>query len=223
MPKRALVEKRPWLLTSLAAATAFYLLRDSQLPGVYQILLKGAGVALLAVYALARHRGRDSHWIAAVMALGALGDMVLEIDFQVGAALFLAGHAVAISLYLRHPRKRTTMSQKGAALALLIGTPLISWLLPADRGTAPLVALYALGLGGMAASAWMSSFPRYRLGLGAVLFVISDLLIFARMGPLAESPVPDLLVWPTYYIGQLLICIGVVGELYRRHGAPRPA
>jgi uncharacterized membrane protein YhhN len=68
----------------------------------------------------------------------------------------------------------------------------------------------------MAAAAWTSSFPRYRVGLGAVLFVASDLLIFARMGPLAASALPGLLVWPLYYFGQVLIATGVVGELRAR-------
>ena len=69
------------------------------------------------------------------------------------------------------------------------------------------------GWGGMAASTWLSSFPRYRVGLGAVLFVASDLLILARLGVLADSAVPGLLIWPLYYFGQFLICIGVVGAL----------
>ena len=71
----------------------------------------------------------------------------------------------------------------------------------------------------MAASAWLSSFPRYRVGLGAVLFVASDLLIFARLGVQAESAVPDLLIWPLYYFGQFLICLGVVGALRERERA----
>jgi uncharacterized membrane protein YhhN len=78
------------------------------------------------------------------------------------------------------------------------------------------VAGYALGLGAMAAAAWTSSFPRYRVGIGAVLFVASDLLIFARLGPMADSPIPDLLIWPLYYFGQFLICTGVIGELRKR-------
>ena len=65
----------------------------------------------------------------------------------------------------------------------------------------------------MAAAAWSSAFPRYRVGLGAVLFVVSDLLIFARMGPLSASPLPDMLIWPLYYLGQFLICTGAVGYL----------
>jgi len=82
------------------------------------------------------------------------------------------------------------------------------------------VAVYALGLAVMAACAWISRFPRRMTGIGAVMFVVSDLLIFARMGVLAQSPLPDLLIWPLYYFGQFLICTGVVGELRRRADLP---
>ena len=75
MLHRALIEKRPWLVASLAAGVGFWLLKDSGLAGLYQIALKGAGVALLAVYAFNRHKGHDANTIAAVMGFGALGDV----------------------------------------------------------------------------------------------------------------------------------------------------
>jgi uncharacterized membrane protein YhhN len=212
MPKRALIDKRPWLVASLIAAIGYYFLRGDTLPDLFEWALKGTGVALLAGYALSRHKGADSAQIAAVMAFGALGDMLIELQLEWGAAAFLAGHLVAIQLYLRHRRPSLAGSQKALALALLVLTPLISWRL---TGSA-MVALYATGLGAMAAAAWTSNFSRYRVGIGAVLFVLSDLLIFARMGVLARSPLPDLLIWPLYYFGQFLIATGVVGELQRR-------
>lgn len=215
MPHRALIEKRPWLLASLAAGIGFWLLKDTGLPGVYQIALKGAGVALLAAYAFARHKGHDANTIAAVMAFGALGDVLIEFRLEAGAVAFLIGHLIAIRLYQQHRRPGPSGSQKAAALALLVLTPLVSFQL----GGA-MVAVYALGLGGMAATAWLSTFSRYRVGLGAVMFVASDLLIFAKMSALADSALPGLLIWPLYYFGQFLICTGVVGELRRRQGLP---
>lgn len=212
MVKRALVEKRPLLLASLVAALAFYGLRNGALPGVYLMLLKGAPMALLAAYALLRHRGADSRMIAGVMAVSALADMALEVVLEAGAAVFLLAHVIAIVLYLRHRRPRLTGSQRITALALLLLTPLIGWTMTRD----PLVVVYALGLGAMAAAAWTSSFSRYQVGIGAVLYVLSDLLIFAQLGPLAASPLPNALIWPLYYCGQLLVCTGVVGELRRR-------
>jgi len=210
MPRRALIDKRPWLLASLAAGVSYYFVQGSvTVPGLWLMAWKGAGVALLGVYALLRHKGADSRLIAAVMTLGALGDVAIEILLEAGAGFFLIGHLVAIALYLRHRRAVLVPTQKAAGLALLVLTPVAAWGLTRDLAAAG----YALGLGAMAAAAWTSSFPRYRVGLGAVLFVASDLLIFARMGPLAASALPGLLVWPLYYFGQVLIATGVVGEL----------
>lgn len=216
MPHRALIEKRPWLLASLAAGISFWFVKDTGLPGLYQMAWKGAGVALLAVYALARHKGADSRMIAAVMAFGALGDVLIELMLEAGAVAFLIGHLMAIRLYWQHRRVSTSVSQKAAALAMLILIPVISFLLPTDRTAAPGIALYASGLGAMTAAAWTSSFPRYRVGIGAVMFAVSDLLIFADLGPLANSALPGLLIWPLYYFGQFLICTGVIGELRSR-------
>lgn len=215
MPHRALIEKRPWLLASLAAGIGFWLLKDIGLPGLYQIALKGAGVALLAAYALARHKGHDANTIAAVMAFGALGDVLIEFKLEAGAVAFLIGHLIAIRLYWQHRRTRPSGTQQAAALALLVLTPLISFQLGGV-----MVALYGVGLGAMAASAWLSSFSRYRVGVGALMFVASDLLIFARLCVMADSPLPGLLIWPLYYFGQFLICTGVVGELRRRQDLP---
>ena len=215
MARAALIEHRPWLLASIAAAVAFYFLRDAPIGGVQLMLLKGAGVALLAIYALRRSSGIDGMLIAAVMALGAIGDMAIEISFIAGGSAFFLGHLVAIALYLRNRRPVTTPSQKLAATALLAATPVVSWLLSKDAG----VTLYATGLGGMAATAWLSRFGRYRVGTGAVLFVVSDWLIFSRMGSFDLAPLPDLLIWPLYYFGQFLIATGVVQALSRH--APR--
>jgi uncharacterized membrane protein YhhN len=212
MPKRALIEQRPWLLASLIAGISFYFVKDSSLPGIQMMAWKGAGVALLAVYALVRHSGTDSRQIAAVMGLGALGDVLIELWLEAGAASFLVGHLIAIHLYWRHRRDVLAASQKLAAVALLVLTPVLGWQLTGNIG----VAGYALGLGAMAAAAWSSSFPRYRVGIGAVLFVASDLLIFAELGPMADSAIPGLLIWPLYYVGQFLICTGVIGELRKR-------
>ena len=219
MPRRALAEKRPLLLASMAAALAYFVLRQSPLvPEMWLIPLKGAGVALLALYVFMRHAGADARLLGAVFVLAALGDMAIEFDQMAGAILFFAYHMLAIALYLRHPRENPRTSQKAAAVAMLLLTPAIFWLLPAERADAWPIALYGLALGGMAACAWLSAFSRYRVGVGAVLFLVSDLLIVAGMGPLMGERLHQWLIWPLYYLGQLLICLGVIDRL-RRAGA----
>ncbi len=214
MPRRALIEKRPWLVASIVAAVAYYALRVSTLPELWLIPLKGAACALLALYAWLHVTGRDGRALAAMMAVAALGDMAIEIDFGVGALLFFAYHLIAISLYLRHPREQATPTQKAAAVAMLLLTPLLAWLLPSERAMAWSTALYGLALGAMAACAWMSAFPRYRVGVGAALFLASDLLLIAGRGPLMGQALPDALVWPLYYVGQFLIAVGVMRTLH---------
>lgn len=173
---------------------------------------KGAGVALLVLYAAQRARGLDGWLLVAVMAFGALGDMLIEVAGLVaGAMAFLAGHLVAIVLYLRNRRPHPSLSQRLLALVLVPTTVATAWLLPADRAMAPGIALYALGLSLMAATAWLSRFHRFRVGLGAVMFVASDLLIFARAGPLAHAAWIGLAIWGLYFAGQVLICVGVSG------------
>jgi uncharacterized membrane protein YhhN len=177
---------------------------------------KGSGVALLAVYAALKARSRDGWLICAVMAFGAAGDVLLgAAGMEVGAAAFLIGHLIAIWLYARNPRPATTASQRIAAILLVPGTVAIAWLLPADRAGAAPVALYALGLAAMAAFAWLSRFPRYRVGLGALAFLVSDLLIFARSGPLEGQAWVGYAIWTLYFGGQLLIVLGVTRTLER--------
>ena len=194
---------------SLAAGVSFYFVRDADLPAMAFAAWKGAGVALLAVWALLRPHNPNVLRVALIMALGAAGDVLLEWNQAAGGAAFLLGHLEAISLYLRNRRSQPALSQQMAAGALLLIAPLLAWQLTASVP----ILLYAVALGAMAASAWLSSFSRYRVGLGAVMFVASDALIFAHIGPLANSPLPELLIWPLYYFGQVLICIGVIGHM----------
>lgn len=217
MPRRpALIDHRPWLLASLAASISYFFARDNDLPGDVLILWKGAAVACLAIYAARRAKSADGWLLALVLAFGALGDMALELDMIAGGALFALGHLLAIALFLRNPRERRTGSQWLAAAALLLGTPVIAALLALPDPRWPLAAAYAALVGAMAASAWVSRFPRYRVGVGAVLFVISDLLIFAREGQHVPDAVAWWTIWPLYYAGQFLIATGVIRTL--RHG-----
>jgi len=177
---------------------------------------KGSGVGLLAVYAALRARSRDGWLICAVMAFGAAGDVLLgAAGLQVGAAAFLVGHLIAVWLYAANRRPMTTASQRIAAVLLVPATVIIAWLLPADRASAAPIALYALGLAAMAAFAWLSRFPRYWVGAGALMFVASDLLIFARSGPLEGQAWVGYGVWTLYFGGQLLIVLGVTRTLER--------
>lgn len=215
MVRRALVNRRPWLLASLLFGIGFWFIDGGRMPGLYLIAWKGAAVGLLAVYAWWRTSPATSRLLPLALAICALGDMAMEIDTGAGAAIFLIAHLMMIALYALNRRTSLAPSQKTLASLLVIVVPLLGFLLPADRTHALIACGYMAVLGVMAAMAWTSRFPRYRTGLGALLFVGSDLLIVASLGPLADSALPQLAVWPLYYFGQLLIALGIVQTLRR--------
>ena len=181
--------------------------------GTSGILWKGSGVALLAIWCGIQARSMDGWLITAVMAFGALGDVLLETYGMVaGAAAFLVGHIIAITLYLRNRRLALSPSQKLLAAIIVPVVVFKAWSLTGDAMT----TVYAAFLSVMAATAWISRFPRFRTGIGAMLFVASDLLIFARMGALSGASWVSPLIWLTYFGGQLLIALGVMARLGER-------
>jgi len=216
MPRRALVNKRPYLVLSVIAALAFYYLRASNLPEMYLIPIKGSAVGFLALYCWLRHFSKSAHLLAGALVVAAIGDMAIEFDLIAGGAAFFVSHIILIVMLLRHRRPPLEGRDSLIFIILLLGTPFAAYFLPYDPRLNLPVALYALALGGMAAGAWASDFPRWRVGAGAILFVISDLLIFAGLGPLSGTQISEYLVWPIYYLGMFLLTVGVVTTLRKR-------
>ncbi len=217
-----LAHKRPYLLGSLLAGISFpatwlFLPLDG---GLFAIIWKMAAVGLLVPFALRRHHEGEFILLAIMLACYALGDGLIELSMVAGALAFAIGHLVAITMYFRHRRVSPAFSQKLLAVTILLATPVIAYLLPADRGEGMQVAAYSVVLAAMAAMAWSSNFPRYRVGIGAILFVISDLLIFAELGPLADSQWSGIAIWYFYYFGVLMITVGVAQTLVKRGHFP---
>jgi len=212
-----------WVLAAAVLAASSYVVGwFLPIPDWLNVVWKGSGVSLLAVYAAlnaqSAKEGRLDGWLlAVVMAFGALGDMLLETHgLIVGALAFLAGHLVAIGLYARN-RRPAGAADWAVAAGIVISVTVAAYLLPPERAGAGLVALYASGLAAMAAAAWLSRFPRPLVAAGALMFCISDLLIFLRTGRPTLDILPiGLAVWGLYFAGQTLIAAGAVRTLTER-------
>lgn len=204
-----------WLLALVGGISFFgavYLRLDG--PAIWA--WKTSGVGLLALWAAANARGRDGWMIAAVLAFGALGDWLLDAKGLVtGAAAFAVGHLIAITLYLMNRRPQMTSSQRLLGWLTMPATLAIVWGMLSPAPGWWHAAVYSLFVAAMAAAAWTSRFPRYRTGIGAMLFLASDLFIFAGEGAILSKDVTLWLVWPLYFGGQALIAWGVVGTLAR--------
>jgi uncharacterized membrane protein YhhN len=199
--------KSPLLfLAALVAGISYMGSWALPIPDAAAIAWKGAGVGLLATWASRQGTTPDHKLLAIVLTLGAAADMVLEVNFTAGAAIFALGHVVAIVLYLRNRRPGTGWKDVLLGAAFVAGSVAFAYHL-ASADWAPAVAVYTLFLAAMAATALAARFPL--AAAGALLFLISDLLIFARMGSLSGARWADFGVWATYFGGQALIAWGV--------------
>jgi uncharacterized membrane protein YhhN len=214
--------KHRWLVVSIALGAAFWLFGDRVAWWPLHMAFKGAPVAVLAWYALEQSTS-VTRPIGVVMAFGALGDVLIEIDLAFGALAFLCGHFFACWFYIQNRRALKWTDALAAAVIATTIPALASVVMPGETS----VLAYACGLGAMAGCAWCSRFRRDRVALGALLFAVSDIVLFARMGVLAGSALANTLhavdlrtlqavagrlVWPLYFGGQVLIAYGVINR-----------
>lgn len=184
------------------------------------IAWKGAGVALLALWAALNARDRFGWMIALVLAFGAAGDVLLDAaGMTVGAIAFAIGHLIAIGLYRQNARAEVSGSQRALAWLAPPLALIATWFMLEGESLRWVAMAYTALVAVMASAAWLSRFPRYRTGIGAMLFLVSDLLIFARVGGVVAPEMGSALIWPLYFAGQALIAWGVVTTL---RGGQRP-
>lgn len=201
---------RGLLAASIVTGLFYPLLWTLSLPPAAAIAIKGAAVGLLALAAAWSARSADGWLLAAVMALGAAGDVLLEIDFGAGAAAFALGHAVAILLYWRNRRRGLRVRDWAVGIPLPVLAAAAPAVLLQSRPEAVPFAVYGMLLGVMAAAAWRSRFTRLVV-VGALLFLSSDMLIALRMA--GGETWLGLPIWLLYYLGQLMIFLGVSASL----------
>jgi uncharacterized membrane protein YhhN len=216
---RVLTVSRGLVALSLIAGTLFPLAEASAVSPSAQVFAKGICVALLALAALLRARSTDTALLAGIMAAGTLGDVLLELPegFAAGAAAFALGHVIAIILYRRNAAPFAFGWRAALAAALLAIGAVAPWLMLPAGQTRIGVAIYGILLSAMAASAVLSRFPRI-VPLGAIMFLLSDALIGARIGgALPHSTALGCAIWWLYYFGQFAIFAGVSRALAHAH------
>ena len=217
------------VLIAFLVVTAANLLANATGGGLAFLLTKPLLMPLLAAYlwrASAERAARPDRLVLAALAFATGGDIALMIDgtywFLAGMACFLGTHLCYLAAFTRH----------GAATALrrapLVAVPLgyaaltvvaLTWMWAGltDAGLAVPVAGYALALAAMASTATTQG---WRVGLGAALFLGSDLLIAAGVAEVAQPPGAPVLVMATYAAGQALIVTGWVARAGTPTGAP---
>ncbi|KQM13038.1 hypothetical protein [Novosphingobium sp. Leaf2] len=213
MPYPALPEKRPLLLVSVVLAVACAFVWGEDTPEVYRMVLRAAPLLMLAAYALVGRSDPDARPLAGMLVLAAVGSAFADYSPLIGLNARLLGYLIGLGLFLRHRRVIMDSASRVAAAALFLGTPVLLFV-AADRAGVGVPVFMGLALGGMAASAWISTFPRWRVGLGAGLIALSEVLAIAASGDSTHAA--EIGTWPLFYIGHLLLTIGVIAELAAR-------
>ena len=182
-------------------------------PFPVNVVIKAAGIVLLAVYAL-----RQRHLVLAVgLALGAAGDVFLALDESVlplGIAAFGLGHLVYIWLFAQWRIKagpRGGMSRIAALVIAVFGLVMLNWLQPHFGEMRVFASVYNGIILVMAVLAVLGRSPMLAM-IGALLFVVSDSVLAVRLFA-GELDWAGPVVWITYYLGQAGIALG----LARKH------
>jgi len=195
------------VIVSIAVSAAYLAVTQwHSLPGM--VVLKTLPVALLACYAF-RNRHVD---LGVALTLSAAGDALLALGrgwFLAGLSAFLASHLVYVFTFVRRWRKPRFGA--AAAVVVLYSLALGAWLVPATGKLAVPVMCYIAAITAMVVSAIAVRLPARWVAIGAVLFLISDSILAIRK---FRMPVPyaSLLIWTTYYAGQLAITLGIAGS-----------
>jgi uncharacterized membrane protein YhhN len=175
------------------------------------MISKGSCVGLLAVYAVLNR----NFVLALALGFGTAGDVFLvgksEAAFMFGLSAFLAGHLVY--MWIIWPARiawRDLPNMRRIAIGLIAALGVMQgwYLLPYIAGLEAPVVIYTAVLMAMTALAIASRYPLRLVGLGAVLFFLSDLVLgISFFSP--DMNVPRGLNWSLYYPGQFLLAYGL--------------
>lgn len=210
----------PWswvLIASIIAALVFFVLRFTKpFPG--RPLVKALMGVFLALYCW--QAGGIALWaMSAGFLCSALGDFLLDLPsdkFIAGLiAFFIAHMCFLLFLFpLMVPIKNWGLLEFFYGFAM-IGITIVfyGWLRPSlDKGLSLPVAAYALILALMGVSALTQSHPVLFITLGAMLFILSDMVLAAERFKISFKGAKPL-NWFLYASGQILLAIGAAQSL----------
>ncbi|PKQ05234.1 MAG: hypothetical protein CVT72_10175 [Alphaproteobacteria bacterium HGW-Alphaproteobacteria-11] len=210
------------LLVALSlGASIGYLAVESRPPSALRTGLKTAAIGLwvpLPLLALPGGAALPLFLLAAAFFLSSAGDLFLAMkdnprNFTRGLLAFLAAHLFYLAIMVPLASRPDGLVANAASLVTGVGAlALYFWLRPNLGKNQLPVGVYLVTILFMALAALAIPAAQPWLGLGAVLFVISDGVIAAdKFG----RPIPyrGLIVWTTYYGGQALMALSLMALL----------
>lgn len=208
------------LIASLVLGAAYWAVWCYREKGLAGLLVKTGSVVLLAAWAFLA--GGPALLVAA-LAFSALGDAFLagraERWLLPGMAAFFLAHAAYVPLFWELGEGGWIWPVKLGQAALVIGGVLfLRWLLPFVEPKMRVPVILYTGVILMMGAAGIALPGAYWLAtLGALMFIASDvilsLLLFRQPKDQPANIPASLGVWGLYFGGQVLIALGIAGNL----------
>ncbi len=181
----------------------------ASLPKPLIVATKGLFSALLAMSVFAARKGSASQIVGAALAISAVGDILLvTIGSAAGGLAFAVAHLLAGYAYAKNQRDHSTATLWMFATAVPLIAVVSSYLALHGSDQNILMSLFPLISASMAALAILSRFPLWLSGLGAAIFVASDVLFLADLGILRHSGEWGFLTWGSYAVGYAMVARG---------------
>ncbi len=189
---------------------------------------KGLTVALFALAAITWRHDLTGYLASLAFLACATGDVLILLPisdaFQHALKAVSVGHVLFIIVFLVNRESMQDISSVKARVASLLWSVMIVLLFfayPHIRDADTLVTSHVIAMAVMVTTALMSRFPGLLVGLGAVLYLLSDSLLLAvqlDFEPLTGyQGVVDLVVWALYIAGQVLLLMGIMVGRPRRY------
>lgn len=202
---------RPLWLTAFMAFSALYIFLPGLVPSDLRWLFKIIPILLLLQLALKQTRGSVRTLLSLGLVLSATGDVLLALDglFVQGLSAFLLAQVTYTVLFFT---QRQWQPRRLPWAALIVVYALICTLIIVPQaGDMQLpVTAYMIAISLMAIAAGFRNDQQFLwVAMGALIFMISDTLIAVDrfVTPFEYSGIA---VMVTYYVAQLLICLGIV-------------
>jgi YhhN family len=193
----------------------------AELPKWLVVALKGCFSACLALSVFLARNGRATQYIAVALAVSAVADVLLvTVGLVPSGFAFAIAHCFAIAAYSTTRDSEASLVRVIGAIAIpIIAAVLSCWALAAG-GHSIGIGFFPIISGTMASFAVLSRFPVHLNGLGAIIFLASDVLVFADIGVLQRSGELGWLTWACYAGGYALVARGAIKAQFHKDALP---
>lgn len=212
------------LVLSLSAAVS-YGLNNRTPPSVSRMIKKTSAIGILSILSITLHAPL---LLVAAQSFGAIGDSFLAWEgaeaFLCGLGSFLIAHLFYIALFVQSGGGIEALLSENwrvfsASLMMALAVGMLTKLLPARKvkrdGLQIPILVYSMAICAMVLAAL--TMDGSRLIFGAIMFTFSDTLLAIErflLPPISRNRAwMEHTVWALYYLGQLLIMVGLLDFL----------